>query len=82
MEILSPSTRRIDRVLKFRRYAELGVPHCWIVDPDSRRVECYRGDTGSYRLVIAGEGDTTLEHPDWTGLVIDLEALWAQSPLS
>jgi Uma2 family endonuclease len=33
VEVLSPSTRRVDRGVKFRRYAELCVLHYWIVDP-------------------------------------------------
>jgi Uma2 family endonuclease len=82
VEILSPSTRNADRGVKFRRYAELGIPHCWIVDPEAKRVGCFRVDSGEYRLVVAAEGDTTLSHPDWAGLVIDLAALWVQSPFA
>jgi hypothetical protein len=26
--------------------------------------------------VVAAAGDTTLQHPDWGGLVVDLGALW------
>jgi len=79
VEILSPSTRKVDRGLKFRRYAELGILHCWIVDPDINRVECFRLDSGAYRLAIEGEGDTKLTHPDWDGLVIDVARLWSKS---
>ena len=32
VEIVSPSTRKVDRGVKSRRYAELGVKHYWIVD--------------------------------------------------
>ena len=82
VEILSPSTRTVDRGVKFRRYGELGVLHCWIVDPDAKRVECYRLESGGYRLVAEGAVDTMRSHPDWDGLVIDLAALWLQSPFS
>jgi Uma2 family endonuclease len=82
VEILSPSTRRVDRGLKSRRYAELAVEHCWIVDPVRERVECYRLESGSYQLRLEAEGTTALSHPDWDGLVINLDALWLQSPLS
>lgn len=82
VEILSPSTRRVDRGVKFRRYAALGVQHCWIVDPNANRLECFRLNSRAYRLVIEGEGDTKLTHPDWDGLVIDLATLWLQSPFS
>jgi Uma2 family endonuclease len=76
VEILSPSTRGVDRGLKFRRYAALGVQHCWIVDPDERRLECYRLAAGMFVPVVAAAGDTALKHPDWDELVVDLAALW------
>jgi Uma2 family endonuclease len=82
IEILSPSTRKVDRGLKFKRYAELEIPHCWIVDPDRRRLQCFGLSDGTFRPIVEGQGDTTLEHPEWDGLVIDLAALWRQSPLS
>ena len=42
VEVLSPSSRQTDRSAKGKRYAALGVRHYWIVDPDARRIECYR----------------------------------------
>ena len=82
VEILSPSTRKVDLGVKYRRYAELEILHYWIVDPDRQRVECHRLADGAFRPVAEAQGDTTLAHPDWDGLILDLEALWAQSPFS
>lgn len=76
VEILSPATRKHDRGMKARRYAELGVEHYWIVDPESRRVECHRLTDGAFRSVAEAEGNTTVAHPDWDGLEVDLTALW------
>jgi Uma2 family endonuclease len=76
VEILSPSTRKVDRGVKSRRYAELGVEHYWIVDPERKRLECHRLREGAYQRLEDAEGETTLVHPDWTGLVVDLAALW------
>ncbi len=76
VEILSPSTRRHDRGLKARRYAELGVEHYWIVDPEEKRIECHRLARGMFRRVVDAENDATLIHPDWDGLIVDLAALW------
>jgi Uma2 family endonuclease len=36
VEVLSPSSRTIDRVKKPRRYLEFGVPAYWVVDPAER----------------------------------------------
>jgi len=77
VEILSPSTRNQDRNVKGRRYAELGVPHYWIGDPEGRRLECYRLEAGKYALIAHGEGDVVVIHPDWPGLHITLADLWS-----
>jgi len=69
VEIVSPSTERRDRISKARRYAALGVPHYWLVDPDRHTLECWRKESETYSPV-------SLPHPDWPGLVIDLDALW------
>jgi Uma2 family endonuclease len=76
VEILSPSTRGQDRGMKARRYAELGVQHYWVVDPDRQRLECHRLAVGAFRPLVNAEGETTLEHPSWDGLIVDLAALW------
>ena len=76
VEILSPSTRKRDRGIKAERYAELGVQHYWIVDSEQQTVECFRLDAAAYRLIASAKGATTLVHPDWDGLVLDLDALW------
>jgi Uma2 family endonuclease len=78
VEILSPSTRQVDHGLKARRYAELGVEHYWIVDPEGKRVDGHRLADGVFRRVAAAKGDATLVHPDWDGLTVDLAALWRE----
>jgi len=77
VEVLSPSTADRDRTAKPARYAALGVRHYWIVDPDRRRMECYRERGGTYELVVEGEGSALLDQPDWPGLTIDLGQLWS-----
>ncbi len=79
VEILSPTTRSRDRGVKAQRYAELGVLHYWLVDPDARRIECLRAEGGVYRTVAVAQGEETLTHADWD-LAIDLGALWRSAP--
>jgi Uma2 family endonuclease len=76
VEVLSPSSVNQDRHVKARRYAALGIPHYWVVDPEGRWIECFRAEGGRYSLVVRGEGNTALAQPDWPGLVVDLAALW------
>lgn len=76
VEVLSPSTTAYDRSTKGRRYAALEIPHYWIVDPVGRRIECYRWEGGTHHLVAEGGASGTLQHPDFDGLVIDLDAIF------
>jgi Uma2 family endonuclease len=77
VEVLSPSTEKYDRLKKGNRYAALGLPHFWILDPSARRLECFRLEAGSYRLAASAEGDCSLAHPEFPGLSLDLTAIWA-----
>jgi len=76
VEILSPSTHDHDRTAKARRYAALGIPHYWLVDPEGSRIECYRAQAGGYAPVVEGHGEASLAHPDWPGLTLTLADLW------
>ena len=40
-EILSPSTRKKDIMIKLKKYIEAGVAEYWIVDPDKKKVVVY-----------------------------------------
>jgi Uma2 family endonuclease len=77
VEVLSPTTTAYDRTTKAQRYAALGIPHYWLVDPETRTVECFRRQEAAYQLVGAFGPDATLTHPDFPGLRLDLAALWS-----
>jgi Uma2 family endonuclease len=76
VEVLSPSTERLDRGTKGNRYAAFGVAHYWLLDADTHRLECFKLVEGVYELVVSADGDTTLLHPDFESLAIDLAAIW------
>lgn len=76
VEVLSPSTRALDRSVKMRRYADLGILHYWVLDPDTERIECLRLEGGTYRTAAEAAVPETLRHPDFPALAIDLAALW------
>lgn len=48
-EILSPSTNRKDRILKYQLYQEAGVKYYCIVDPESRSVDIFKLQINKYR---------------------------------
>ena len=75
-EILSPSTARTDRVLKMRIYAEHGVAHLWLLDPDLRTLETYGLESGRWVLLGSHAGEETVEAPPFEGLALALPELW------
>jgi Uma2 family endonuclease len=60
-----------------RRYAAAGVPHYWLLVPQSRSLEAYRLAEAGYKLTgIFGPGSTV--RPDlFPGLEILIDDLWA-----
>lgn len=76
VEVLSPSTARIDRDRKMKLYAEHGVPYYWIADPVSRTVEAYRLVGAAY--VPAGSvANEPAVLPPFTDLTIDPAIIWS-----
>jgi Uma2 family endonuclease len=67
IEILSPSTARMDRKVKLLLYAQHGVGEYWIVDPEDRSVEVYVLDGNSFRIggiFMAGDAITAGKFAD------------------
>jgi Uma2 family endonuclease len=52
VEVLSPSTEKIDRGIKFHDYAAHGIAEYWIVDTNEKAVEQYVLREGRYELVL------------------------------
>ena len=76
VEVVSPSSRRYDRVVKARWYADIGVPEYWIVDPEGRTVECLVLEDGRWTIATTAAGDEVFEPSGFEGLRIDLADLW------
>jgi len=76
IEVLSPSTARVDRSIKRRLYQRQGVDEYWVVDADTRAVERWR--PGSEE----GERITGMlswqPRPAHEALTIDLPALFRE----
>jgi Uma2 family endonuclease len=75
VEVLSDSSRTIDRFVKRDRYAEFGVPEYWLLDPFEPRIEVLRLEGGKYRALSASGPGETLESPTFPGLRIPVSSL-------
>lgn len=75
VEVLSPSTRRIDVMLKFSRYEAAGCLAYWVVDPDTPSLIAWELRDGAYVQVakVTGEESARLTSPfDVTVVPADL----------
>ncbi|MCL1808114.1 MAG: Uma2 family endonuclease [Oscillospiraceae bacterium] len=62
IEILSPSTSRHDKFVKFHKYQKAGVREYWIVDPDSKTVSVHLLKGGEYVVNAYADTDTAPVH--------------------
>ena len=80
IEILSPSSRRVDELRKRDLYERHGVSEYWIVDPDAEAVKGFRrGDREAYerpQLLTRHDGDV-LTTPLLPGLELPLGEIFA-----
>ena len=60
VEVLSPSTRRFDLVLKRSRYEAAGCPSYWVIDPEAPSIVAWDLVDGRYVEAGRAEGDTDL----------------------
>lgn len=68
VEVISPSSRLMDQLVKRAKYAQAGIPSYWILDPEapSLTVLELQGDVYAERQVLsdpAGSIDVTLPFP-------------------
>jgi Uma2 family endonuclease len=75
-EILSPSTRRHDLLIKKPYYARIGVPHHWVVDRDARTVSAYSLEGGRWvEIGVYGDEHDARIAP-FDSVPIDIASFW------
>jgi Uma2 family endonuclease len=75
IEILSPSTARKDKLLKFNEYQRAGVREYWMVDPETKTVQVFVFETGTVKAYA--DTDTAPVHI-LPGCVIHLPDAFAE----
>jgi Uma2 family endonuclease len=76
VEILSPTTKTIDRGPKLKAYARYGVTEYWIVDPVERAVEIYRLTPTGYQLARSFSEEESLSSPMLPGFELQVVSLF------
>ncbi len=76
VEVISPSSIRTDRHIKFDVYEQNGVAEYWIVNPKTRSVELYTLSSGEYALVGEYTGDELIKSKHLAGLEIITSTLF------
>jgi Uma2 family endonuclease len=76
VEVVSPSSRRYDRIVKLGYYAALRVPEYWIVDPSERTLQRLTYSKKGYVIGDVQEGEATFSPAAFPGLKIRLAELW------
>ena len=81
VEILSPSTRKLDRGKKMALYAENGVLEYWQVDPEDQTAKFLRNNDGVWAPMPVG-GDGIFHSEAISGFWLNVQWLFTEEPLS
>ena len=76
VEILSPSTRRRDVLVKSALYARFEVPFYWIVDPDIDQIEVFQLQGNAYERIAAASSPQVFEPPGLEGVQLPLKEIF------
>jgi len=75
-EVLSPDTRRLDRMRKMPIYAQYEVPYLWLIDPIDTTLEVFRLKEGEWVISGLCEGDARIRAVPFIEIEINLSDLW------
>jgi Uma2 family endonuclease len=73
IEILSPSTRRLDEGLKLDLYERMGVEEYWLVDPDRNVVTIHRREGTQFVPPITFDATAVVSTPLLPGFELPLD---------
>ena len=78
VEILSPSSQRIDRWHKFHAYQKAGVREFWIVDPENRTVQAHLLQDKQYSIAMYG-GEDKVPVTVLPGCVLSIDEIFGET---
>lgn len=75
-EVLSPSTRRLDREAKMPVYAREGVRHVWLMDPRTSTLEVFGLRDGRYEALLTHTGVAPVRAEPFDAVELELAFIW------
>lgn len=76
IEILSSSSAKMDRLIKFNKYEKAGVKEYWIIDPNERIVSVFKLDADrKYKIEMYSDEDK-INVGIFQNLIIDLKPVF------
>jgi Uma2 family endonuclease len=76
VEILSPSTARLDKGAKRKKFAQYGVKELWLIEPETRSIQVYLLDKDAEAPVATHGEKSTFESSVLPGLQIKAAAVF------
>ncbi|MCP4702257.1 MAG: Uma2 family endonuclease [Gammaproteobacteria bacterium] len=77
VEVISPSSSRLDRVIKFSAYERAGVREYWLADPHARFVEVYAlAAVTPHKYVLHGQSGEHISSSVFTDLALPVDSLF------
>ncbi len=77
VEIMSPSSIKVDRFDKKEMYKKFAVKEYWIIDPKNETLEIYIFDNNDYRLLQFLESEGKVESSILKGLEMDVKSIFS-----
>jgi Uma2 family endonuclease len=77
-EVLSQSTRRIDKREKMRIYAREGVRYVWQMDPLASSLDIFRLEGKNWLLVDSFVGDESVRAEPFDAIELELALVWSR----
>ncbi len=77
-EVLSPSTKALDRKVKLPVYAREGVRHVWLMDPEARTLEVFSLEGTDYSLHATHSGPALVRAEPFEAAELELAYLWGE----
>lgn len=78
IEIISPSSAKTDKVIKFLKYEQAGVKEYWIVEPDQKLLSVFKLENNRYGRPHMYTEEDTIEVTSFPDLKIDLSTIFLE----